>query len=784
MKKLIISSVPLKRGILYFSMCVCTLGLHSCSDDYDDTWIKETTENLKDRVAALEEWQKSVNSDILSLQSLIEALEGKDYVTGVTPLPDGTGYVISFLKSGDVTIKHGERGAQGEKGEDGVTPVISVKQDTDGKYYWTINGEWLLDDGNKMPVTGDKGDTGDKGNTGDKGDKGDTGADGQTPYIGNNGNWWIGTTDTGVKAQGDKGADAIAPQVRINPDSNEWEISVDGGTTWTSTGVKATGDKGDTGATGAQGDSMFSDIDNTNEDYVELTLADGVTKIKLPKYVAFSIAFESDEVFYASPSNNELTLVLPATLKESDYRSIVATVTATNGAEVVQTRSTGNQWNVTVTKPSFGADGVLEAGSAKVAIMGTENTRLADTYLLRVALVAANGTEVAASRLVQYFDGVIAESQSDITDNTVKRLAWKGDMAETDFEYIRNNMAATLEALDLSATTLTDLPTRALAFYSSMGLSDNTTLKEVVLPDGLKTIGNSAFAMCKALNKLDVPSTVTMLGSWILEGSSLLSFTIPEGLTTLSESTFYGSNITEIRIPTTITEIPNYCFSRCGNLERIYLHDGIISMGKSAFIECFSLERFTIPKGVTVLSQDLFASCRGLREVYLHENITKMESSVFENCKSLTFCSLSGAGQNILPNNLTEIGTKCFYSTPLKQMNMRSTKITAIPEYAFYTCENLKEITLPSGLQTIGTYALSGCPFTYIELPATLTHIDNYAFLSCNDLYSVTCKAITPPTLGTNYPFTAGKVQYLSVPSGYVDTYKSSDWNKHFTTIR
>ena len=714
-----------------------SFGMGSCTkEDIDD--IRKELQEHNDRLTSLEEWQKSVNTSISSLQSLIEALEDKDYVTAVTPLEDGTGYVISFLKSGNVTIKHGEKG---EKGEDGNTPVISVELDTDGKYYWTVNGEWLLDSGNKIPVTGEKGD------------------------------------------KGDKGADAVAPQVRINTDTNEWEISIDNGTTWASTGVKATGEKGNTGAQGEKGDSMFSSIDNSNEDYVELTLADGVTKIKLPKYAAFSIAFESDEVFYASPQKNELTLVLPVTLKESDYRSIIATVTATNGADV-QTRSTGSQWSVTVTKPTFGTDGALVEGSAKVAIKGTENTHLADTYLLRVALVAPNRTEVAASRLVQYFDGVIAESQSDITDNTVKRLAWKGDMAETDFEYIRNNMAATLEALDLSATTLTDLPTRALAFYSNMGLSDNTTLKEVVLPDGLKTIGNSAFAMCKALNKLDVPSTVTMLGRWILEGSSLLSFTIPEGLTTLSESTFYGSNITEIRIPTTITEIPNYCFSGCGNLERIYLHDGIISMGKSAFIECFSLERFTIPKGVIVLSQDLFASCRGLREVYLHENITKMESSVFENCKSLTFCSLSGAGQNILPDNLTEIGTKCFYSTPLKQMNMRSTKITAIPEYAFYTCENLKEITLPSGLQTIGTYALSGCPFTYIELPATLTHIDNYAFLSCNDLYSVTCNAITPPTLGTNYPFTAGKVQYLSVPSGYVDTYKSSDWNKHFTTIR
>lgn len=217
MKK-IISSVPLKRGLLFCSMCVCTLWLPSCSDDYDDAWIKEATEDLKDRVTALEEWQKSVNTDIRSLQSLVAALEDKDYVTAVTPLEDGTGYVISFLKSGNVTIKHGERGEQGEKGEDGTTPVISVKQDSDGKHYWTVNGEWLLDNGNKMPVTGEKGDKGDKG---------------------------------------DKGADAIAPRVRINTDTNLWEISTDGGTTWTSTGVKATGDKGNTGAQGPQGDAIL-----------------------------------------------------------------------------------------------------------------------------------------------------------------------------------------------------------------------------------------------------------------------------------------------------------------------------------------------------------------------------------------------------------------------------------------------------------------------------------------------------------------------------------------------
>ena len=251
-----------------------------------------------------------------------------------------------------------------------------------------------------------------------------------------------------------------------------------------------------------------------------------------------------------------------------------------------------------------------------------------------MALVAANGTEVTASRLVRYFDGAIVESQSDITDNTVKRLAWKGDMAETDFEYIRNNMSSTLEVLDLSATTLTELPTRALAFYSSMGLSDNKTLKEVILPDGLTTIGNSAFAMCKALYKLNIPSTVTTLGRWILEGAGLTSFVIPDGAT-LSESTFYGSSIVEIRIPTTMTEIPAYCFTECKNLERIFLHDDISNIGKEAFFNCYALKSFTAPRSLTVLSDALFYNCESLSRVTLHDGITEFGTECFTFCTSL-----------------------------------------------------------------------------------------------------------------------------------------------------
>ena len=220
---------------------MCAFGLPSCSDDYDDSELRNNLENLEDRITALEEWQKSVNTNIQSLQSIVSALENRNFITGVTPLMENgkeTGYTITFQSGSPIIIRHGKDGVDGEDGtdgqngtdgKDGSTPVIGVAKDSDGVYYWTVDGEFLLDGDKKIPVTGPEG------------DKGDAGDDGITPHIGENGNWWIGTTDTGIKAQGAKGDDAIAPQVQINATTNEWEISTDGGKNWKSTGIKATG---------------------------------------------------------------------------------------------------------------------------------------------------------------------------------------------------------------------------------------------------------------------------------------------------------------------------------------------------------------------------------------------------------------------------------------------------------------------------------------------------------------------------------------------------------------
>lgn len=154
-------------------MSLVILGFVSTSC-YDDTLIKESIEDLEGRVTDLETLCTEMNSNITALTTLVQAMQKGDYVVSVSPLiEDGVevGYRIIFKESGVVDLYHGKDGADGADGadgtdgengkdgangadgEDGHTPVLGTKQDTDGAYYWTIDGEWVLDgEGNKIPL--------------------------------------------------------------------------------------------------------------------------------------------------------------------------------------------------------------------------------------------------------------------------------------------------------------------------------------------------------------------------------------------------------------------------------------------------------------------------------------------------------------------------------------------------------------------------------------------------------------------------------------------------------
>lgn len=126
---------------LFFSAVGCT---------YDDTEIRGKVDELDSRLTGLEQVVKQLNANVGSLMTIVNALEKQVRIESVTPLSDGTGYVILFTDESSITVTNGKDGAAGSDGE---TPVISVGKDADGLYYWKINGVWLLDGENKIPAT-------------------------------------------------------------------------------------------------------------------------------------------------------------------------------------------------------------------------------------------------------------------------------------------------------------------------------------------------------------------------------------------------------------------------------------------------------------------------------------------------------------------------------------------------------------------------------------------------------------------------------------------------------
>lgn len=229
---------------LYFKnilLCLLVFSMFGCSK-YDDSGICDYVKGMNTRLAALEEKCKDMNTNITSLQAIVAAFENGDYITNVAPVKRNNiqiGYTITFLKSAPITIYNGNDGVDGNDGNDGYTPVISVKQDTDGLYYWTVDGEWLLTDGGKKVRA--------------------SGIDGQDGNDGSNG------------TNGTNGTNGITPLLKI--EGEYWYVSYDAGTSWQMLG-KATGDKGKDGA------SFFSSVDvGTTE--VTFVLADG-TRFSIP----------------------------------------------------------------------------------------------------------------------------------------------------------------------------------------------------------------------------------------------------------------------------------------------------------------------------------------------------------------------------------------------------------------------------------------------------------------------------------------------------------------------
>lgn len=194
------------------SLLMCGLLLFGCGDKYDDSALRNDLNDLENRVAKLEELCKQMNTNISSLQKIVEALQDNLSISKVEQISDG--YIIHFSDGSTATIKNGKNS------ED--APIIGVKKDTDGIYYWTLDGEFIVVDGQKIKAQGTDG------------NNGADGSDGVTPKLEiQEGYWWIsydnGTNWTQLgKATGEDGKDADS--IKITQDENNVYFELADGT--------------------------------------------------------------------------------------------------------------------------------------------------------------------------------------------------------------------------------------------------------------------------------------------------------------------------------------------------------------------------------------------------------------------------------------------------------------------------------------------------------------------------------------------------------------------------
>ena len=278
-----------------------------------------------------------------------------------------------------------------------------------------------------------------------------------------------------------------------------------------------------------------------------------------------------------------------------------------------------------------------------------------------------------------------------------------------------------------------------------LAFSECPNLTTVHLSNSVMSIGNSAFYFCTNLAEINIPSSMTSIDQWAFSGCNLKKVEINSNAIVSRDygwgslANYFGPEVEEFVLGEEITSIGMNAFNSCSVIS-INIPQNVTSIGMKAFFGCNRLSSIHIPVNVTSIGPNAFQFCPSVTSIQVENGNTVYDSR--ENCNALietaTNTILWGCQNTVIPNTVTAIGYAAFYEcSGLTSIDIPNS-VMAIGEYAFAGCNGLTTANIPNSVTTIGKHAFSGCTkLIDITIPNTLTTIEEGVFYFCTGLTSI-----------------------------------------------
>jgi len=307
---------------------------------------------------------------------------------------------------------------------------------------------------------------------------------------------------------------------------------------------------------------------------------------------------------------------------------------------------------------------------------------------------------------------------------------------------------------------LTISGTGAMAEYTNTSQPSwsqyKSLISDVVVSEGVTSISNYAFSGCSALKSLTLSSSVTSIGTRAFQGCANLEAPVfPNNLNSIGDYAFFGCNgLTRVTIPASVTLIGDAAFTSCRNLTEFIVDsanmsytalNGILFSKDGTLLHTYPIGKtdteYVIPSGVTEVGVRAF-QYSALNNVKIPEGIKHFGIGAFYGCNKLTSVTLPSTLSSVADlmftncSNLTEINV-ASENTFLTSVNGVLFRKDGSILYIYPQGKTDTTYTVPAGVKTVGTYAFGNSRLSEIHLPESVTIIASSSFANCKSLTSM-----------------------------------------------